>query len=268
MVDTRDARDQIPDEDRVIGVDGLVAPRPGYRPSVEIARQVDRVEATRPVSGVPRYNGGLLTHLPERDLDALTVACIGISREIQAMRYQVIDLMARLENDDDLQVRTCKVEKVVFEYPRQEDEAKVPMALIEQASEVVYDSNGTTPYLLEETADVYYPGTVLRSIASASVELLITIVLAHKDERRAVRTMFESLLLAEPDSEKHGRRIVVPENFDRSVRYQLLGSPVPPTDGAQGNRWFYQARVLAEVERVQLVGSPETIKALRSDVSI
>lgn len=248
--------------------DGLRVGRPGYVPTEEIASQRDGVEALVPTSGVVRYGGGLLTQRPALDMDALTVACVAMGRLVLGMRCYAVDLEALLKDRNDLQVRAFNLQTVVFEYPRSEDEQRCPFAVIEQGSDVLYGSSGEVAHLLEETHDRYFPNTVLRSIASASVELNVTVMLGHKDERRAVRACFERSLLAEPDSEKHGRRVMVPENFDRQVRLQLLGSSAPQQAEAQSNRWIYSARVLAEVERVELVGPPPLVEVPRFGLTI
>ena len=262
------AKDQVPEDDVVLDHQGLAHPRPGFVPSVEIATQVDGVEAQVSTDGSIRYGGGLLTQLPALDFDVLTVANIALSRLILGMEIFSVNLEALLKNPADLQVRTFKITDVIYEYPRAEEEKKTPVATIEQGSEILYGGKGETPHLLEETRDVYLPGTVLRSVSSASVELIVTVTLGHKDERRGVRAAFERYLLTEPDSEKFGRRIVVRECFDRSVRFLLLGSPTPPMLENQQNRWIYLARILAEVERVVLVKSPTEIAVPRRGVSV
>lgn len=265
---SRLARDQVPEEDVILSQGGDALPRPGFEPTVEIATQVDGVESQVSTDGSIRYGGGLLTQLPATDLDALTVANIALARLIREMEIFSLDLEAHLQNPSDLQVRAFRFTDVIFEQPRAEDEKKFPVACIEQAGEVLYGSTGETPHLLEDTRDVYRPGTVLRSVASASVELIVTVTLGHKDERRGVRGAFERYLLVEPDSEKFGRRITVREYFDRSVRFQLLGSPVPPMFENQSNRWVYLARILAEVERVMLVRSPTEINVPRFGAAV
>jgi hypothetical protein len=264
----RPAKDQVPEDDVVLDHAGYTQPRPGFSPTIEIATQIDGVESQVARDGSIRYGGGLLTQLPALDLDVLTVANIALSRLLYQMEIFSVDLQARIENPADLQARAFKFTDIIYEYPRAEDEKKTPVATIEQGSEVLYGSKGETPHLLEESENVYLPGTVLRSIASASVELIVTVTLGHKDERRGVRAAFERHLLTEPDSEKFGRRIVVREYFDRSVRFQLLGSPAPPVLENQQNRWFYLARILAEVERVVLVRSPVEIDVPRRGVAV
>jgi hypothetical protein len=259
----RSARDRVPDEQSVYDSNDLRVGRPGFKPTEEIASQRDGVEAVVPTSGTIRYGGGLLTQRPAIDMDALTVACIAMSRIVHGMQCHVIDLEAFLKDRNDIQVRTFTLPTVVLEYPRTEDEQRCPLVVIEQGSEVTYGSSGEVAHLLEDTYDRFFPNTVLRSIASASVELIVTVTLGHKDERRAVRACFERSLLAEPDSEKHARRVVVRENFDQQVRLQLLGSSSPQQTDAQSNRWAYAARVLAEVERVELVGPPPLIEEPR-----
>lgn len=260
---TRPAHDQIPEDEVILNHQGYAGPRPGFTPVAEIATQVDRVESLVPVDGSIRYGGGLLTQVPALDLDALTVANIAVSRLLQQMEIFSVDLQARLENPADVQARAFKLTDIIYEFPRAEEEKKTPVATIEQATEVVYGGAEETPYLLEDTRDVYRPGTVLRHLSSASVEFIVTVTLGHKDERRGVRAAFERYFLAEPDREMYGRRITVKEYFDRNVRLALLGSPTPPILENQQNRWIYLARISAEVERVQLVESPVEIKVPR-----
>lgn len=260
---SRPANDQLQEDDVIRDPRGLARARPGVEPPAEIATQIDGVDALVPVDGSVRYGGGLLTRLPVLDLDVLTVAIIAVARLLQQMEIFSVDLQARLANPSDVQARTFKLTDVIFEYPRAEEEKKTPVATIEQASEVVYGGAEETPFLLEETRDVYLPGTVLRHISNASVELIVTVTLGHKDERRGVRAAFERVLLAEPDREMFGRRITIKEYFDRNVRLALLGSPPPPALENPNNRWIYLARLLAEVQRVQLVESPSEIQEPR-----
>lgn len=202
--------------------------------------------------------GSLVPAEDPRDLADDTVALIAATRMLEQLRFRRMDLDAYLATQQVVS-SMFKLQRVIFEWPRSEDPIEpMPSALIQQTEEeTIYAPEGMETQLLEDTFERYGERTVLRKLGIATVPLLITIWCAHKEERRAVRSTLVRAMMAEPSDQRYGRRIVVPEYYDRVVIFDLLGTAVDDdSDDAQQNHWVLAVRLSARVEIVQLVQPP------------
>ena len=252
----RKVLDSLPDDaDRNIDGQGRLIST--ATPGVAIIRNDDGTLSR--VSNPPRPTQVYATQLrrlnADVDLDALSAIQIGLGRLLQGLPpFVQHNLAARLENSD-LQPRSFKLERVFFDHPRQEDDLEpMPSACILCPGDRTYEHQDLSTPLLEDTADVFGEGTVLRKLSNVTCELDLTIWSAHKEERRGIVAGIEDALLAEPNDDRGGRRLVLVDYYDRVARYELKRANYPDdADTAQANQWIASFRIAADVDKVQLV---------------
>jgi len=259
----RTPTDSLPDESRGLSEVGVVQ-HAGAGPGGEarIVEQRDGTHARFPED--PSDIAVLPTMTPmglERHLDTIAALQIACYRILMGMEIYQFDLEALLATQD-LQGRKLELQRVFFDHPRNEDELDpMPSATILQSGDESYQYQARDTQILEETVDVYAPETVLRKLATAQVMLDLVIWSAHKEERRAIKAAIQRSFLAEPDDLRPGRRIVVPEYYDRVARLDLQNCNYPDSqDSAQANQWILQARFAADVDVVLLVKRPSYLK--------
>lgn len=256
----RKARDTIPEDERITNAQGVVVGKPptGDADAV-IVRQLDGTEILVPANQMGlRYSAELTPVDPRMDMDAVTAMEIGLGRILLGMKCHQHDLEARLARPDDLQSKDFTLDRVLFDFPRQEDElAPLPSALIQAPEDHVYDRQDLQTILLEDSLDVFKPRTVLRKLAHVTTTLLVTIWSDHKESRRGLKAALERTLLAEPGDDRQGRRVVVREHFDRLARFTMKRTRYPDDPGsAQANQWVLQTWIDADIDRVVLVKAP------------
>ena len=196
-----------------------------------------------------------------RQLDSSLVCQIGLRRLLEPLVMHRHNLEALIVNDD-LQTSSFVFSRVALGWPRREEQLKpLPMAVILPNGDTTYDMPNLESNLIEGTEDAYGEGTVLRQVSRCTQELVVHILSAHHEERRAIRAAFELNLLAELNDDQTGRRQIVPEYYNRQVRINLLGMDDPDDDGrAQANEYELTARFQAQVAVVQLVTTPGNIQ--------
>jgi len=205
-----------------------------------------------------QFAAGLTPVQQDRTLDSSSAMQIGLYsmlRNMRAWRIGLDDLM----REGDLQASSFELARVFFDWPRQEDAIDpMPSATITLPEEEVYGHQGIGGgVILEETADQWGPGTILKKTAHATTTLNLVIWSAHKEERRGLKKALQRVFLTEPHEEMSGRRVVVPQYFDRVARFELLG--IRYDDGqesAQSNEWILVARFAADIDVVDLVTRP------------
>ena len=262
----------LPEDSRAIGPKGTVVYRGGREPDttavvVQADDGVQQVvpEDTKQVVS-PR---DLLPVQLETHLDSLAACQIAVMRLLRGLEIHTQDLEALVEKGD-LQQRQIKLQRVFFDHPRQEDEIDpMPSAALMQAGEARYEHQALDTQIEEETADVFAPGTVLRKVASVELMLDIAVWSAHKEERRGIRAAMERQLLVERTDERSGRRVAIPEYFDRVVRCDFLNVTYPDSrESSQANQWILNARVACDVDVVFLVARPPYITAVVAPTEI
>ena len=197
----------------------------------------------------------------QRQLDSSVVCQIALKRLLEPLEMHRHNLEALIINND-LQTSSFKFSRVALGWPRREEQLKpLPMAVILPVAESAYDMPNLESQLIEGTEDAYGECTVLRQVSRLTQELVVHVLSAHHEERRAIRAAFEMNLLAELNDDQTGRRQIVPEYYNRSVRINLLGMEDPDDEGrAQANEFELVARFQAQVAVVQLVTIPGHIE--------
>ncbi len=242
----------LPEDDRPLNSRGrIVTPTASSRVTVRNADGTESLIGSPP--GAAHYPRQLTALRPEADLDALSAMQIGLGRLLQGLTFYQHNLEARLESED-LQPRGFKLQRIFFDMPTQQDEIEpMPSACIMCPGDRTYDQQDLSITLIEDTADVYGEGTVLRKLAHVTCELELSMWSAHKEERRGLVAGIERELLAEPNDDRGGRRVVVRDYYDRVARFTLIRSKYPDT-GAQSNEWITTFPIAADIDRVVLVG--------------
>ena len=245
----------------------------------------ERVGILDPISSVETGNDGIpirrgsdtsrMTYLGEiapvnlaRHLDASAVCQLALTRLLQTTTMHRFNLKALVENGD-LQASAFVFAKVVMGWPRREEQLKpLPMAVVLPNGETTYKMPNLASQILEDTLNAYGQGTVLRQTSRATQELEVHVLSAHHEERRAIRAAFETFLLAEPNDDQTGRRQIVPEYYNRTVRCELLGMTDPDDEArTRSNESELIARFKTEVSVVQLVKAPGCIQEPRINVA-
>lgn len=217
-------------------------------------------------TGLSRYPRPLVVVNREREQPVRAWMQLALARALQGMTPSTsLNLEALLANSADVQVRDFTLRTIIFDHPRQEDELVIPLATIRAEARVVYDHQDLQPVLLEETLHVFAPDTLLRKLATGTVVLVVVALFAHKEEARGFEATMEREFLAEPADDRGGRRIVIPEYYNRSARFDLIDCDRPDED-PQGNKWEVLCRLRTELDRVALVRSPGEIRKVQISV--
>lgn len=120
-----------------------------------------------------------------------------------------------------------------------------------------YDGLGMSgPDLLEETFQVFAPGTVLVHEHDLTGTLVVEMHCASRTIRDGVRRALTTAFAREPTDIRGGRRVVVRPYYDRPVRLSLGAQPFStPDDGgdAHSKRFPLLCFIEAEVPGVRLV---------------
>jgi len=214
----------------------------------------------------PGQNEGLSPRLFVDDLTALQV---GMADILTSLTFTTIDRKALLE-DRRVEANEMRVERVFLDWPdTEDDQVPVPSATVmaPDAQDIELAGPLSGRQLLEDTVGVYGEGTVLRHLGEVSTTIQVVFWVAHKDERAAVRREMINAFIAEPDDERGGRRVTVPEYFDRVARFSLrdVAYQDNPTDARQ-KIWPLVARFDADIQLVKLVQAPATLLVPRIDV--
>lgn len=241
----------------------------------------ERVGILNPVSsvevgsdGIPIRRGSDTTRMTylgeitpvnlERHLDSSAVCQLALARLLQSLTMHRFNLEALVQSGD-IQSSSFVFARVAMGWPRREEQLKpLPMAVILPNGETVYSMPNLESNLLDDTLGAYGEHTVLRQTSRATQELEVHVLSAHHEERRAIRAAFETFLLAEPNDDQTGRRQVVPEYYNRTVRCELLGMSDPDDEPrARANEIELIARFKTEVSVVQLVNDPGCLQEPR-----
>lgn len=197
---------------------------------------------------------GIATHL-----DVATVCQIAVWRLLQTAEMVSMDLDALLEGRAIKTSEPFMLRRVFFGWPTQDEDIKpMPSAAILVDGETDYEGQGMGVDIDPDTADRYGEGTVLRPVSEVTQPVSVVVWCAHKEERRAVRAAFERVFAVEPQDQRRGRHVVVPEYYDRVVQVDLAsGNPAQegPND-AQTNIWAHRINLTCSVVQVDLVGLP------------
>lgn len=267
----RRPRDLQQDEHYPAGSDSVrLAAGPGEKPQRVIVEQADLTERMLPNPPSAVEDGQLEPIRNDRAVDSVTALQIGIARLVWSMHGRSINL-DKLIGGGPVEVSDeWGIQRLYFDWPRQDDEIQTPSAAIVTPDEATYASRKLRPAgLLEDTADRWGDGTVLRETGETETMVHLVFFCTHKEERRAIRKWLEESMLVELNEGTPGRRIVIPEYWDRVARYEMLGvRPGDGAQGAQGNEWTLVARFTAQIGVVQLVQRPAYLDRPRIHVGV
>lgn len=147
--------------------------------------------------------------------------------------------------------------KIMFDWPRQEDEIEFPSALITFPDDQVFKYQHFNSVVLDDTLDVFGEGTVLKRTSTLSTPMLVVVWSDHKEERRGIRAAMEDALMDEALDELIGRRVSIPEYYDRTARFTFRNIAYSDGDeSAQRNQWILVATFDAEIDVVKLITTP------------
>jgi hypothetical protein len=108
------------------------------------------------------------------------------------------------------------------------------------------------PELIEASADVYGPGTVLIALAEYNEELMIEVWADSRAQRRSiVAGMLEAFM---PLQDTSSLRLKLPDYYDRVARFCYVGPRYVDDPEVVRGRWRAQLRVELTVPEVALVG--------------
>lgn len=213
----------------------------------------------------PEGGGGITT------MSVTDAAQLALWHLIRRMTWTTRDLRAIADGDAAPHLVQHKLERAYFDWPEW-DSPEIPVhnALIAAPDETTWEPGAQREaLLLDNTVDVYAPGSMVRHLGEVEVPLQLIVWFAHKDSRRGFSARFERLAAAELARETWHRQVVVPEYFDRSVTLMLRGFQRPDSpEAVQANRWPYQATLTAVVEMVELVRVPGYVEQVQAGVEV
>jgi hypothetical protein len=152
---------------------------------------------------------------------------------------------------DDGQPREFQLNEVRREWPESFDGLNYPLATITSAAEPLMAHN-FAPTMLEETANVFCPNSVLWKTDELAVEFQIDFWTTNKPEREAIAARLADVF--SPTERRAGILIQGPvAYFSQPIRCTLLaGERVDNPASAYNRDREYRARVLADVDVVHL----------------
>lgn len=117
---------------------------------------------------------------------------------------------------------------------------------------------------LEDTIDVFQPGTCLRLEGYYTATMLVETIVSESFDRNAIKSAFRDHFKREPCDRRPGRRIVVRPYYGRQVRIELAQKPFTTRDDpedVQSRERPLICRLQVECEIVKLVRR-EPIRAI------
>lgn len=224
------------------------------------------------------YLGNLIPVQPATQIDAFAAMQMAVRSVLQTMTFYSLNLEAIGDGQGTEVSQPMRVGRVIFDWPRQEDDFGVseladptqrgsPTALVMSEERQTYDRQDLSTYLIEDSEGVYGENTVLRKLANLTSTMHVQIICAHKEVRRGVRAALERAFLVELDDNRQGRRVVVPQYYDRICRINLDSVQyVDGSDSAQSNQFLLSAFMPCDIDVVDLVTIPGRIRETQFSV--
>ncbi len=135
-------------------------------------------------------------------------------------------------------------------------------ALAVLAGKVTYQPNSLTPFIVEDTVDVYCKGHVLHIHDEHNETISLELWAAKQSDIRAFVAGFAAAF--QPSQALTGLRFVMKEYYDTPVVFTLLSSQITEDPDAALNR----RRAIIEIDMRFNVGSLEPINGIRPKVQI
>jgi hypothetical protein len=188
---------------------------------------------------------------PEYNINALFAAQIAVHDLLTGLEVSISDYDALINRQQVGVTKTFKLARITCDHPKSEDEIQPLCAAIVEESAAVYDEDAEPPRLVVVEFDELHS---LQRISHLSCSLMVEAWFGHKEERRAFRTAFQRILLADPLTPRSDRIVVVPQYFGRPVRLRLTKVFFPESAAAaQANHWTVQFSIRADLEELRLV---------------
>ncbi len=204
---------------------------------------------------------------PQRAIDAFFALQVGLWQMLSAQEMYSIDTEKLLAGAPTS--RAFRFERIFFDWARQEND-RVPnnSVAIQQAGATRYTDPYLDTVLLEDTIDVFCPGTILKRMHTAEVNINLVVWLSHKDDRGGVRRMLEDMF-DDSEDERPGRRVLIKPYYNQIARYTLSEITYADTsDSATDNTWPLVATVACDIDVVKLVKRPGLARGVTTDVVI
>jgi hypothetical protein len=183
-------------------------------------------------------------------------AMLGLYAILKNLAWQSFNLRDVAEGRPLVAIKPLSFAEIVFDWPSWNTESSAGKALITSLEPAAYEQPGEVR-LLDETAELFYPGSILRHLGTQRIPLQIVCWCPHPDQRRALESKLLAALAAEESSDNPGRKLVIPEYFNRVARYSLRSTMRPDDDDrTTAHEHVLEVPVEAELEHVQLVYSP------------
>jgi hypothetical protein len=194
---------------------------------------------------------------PLTTIDEYRAAQIALARIMISVRWYAVAAERLIAKGDLVRSDVHKLRAVAFDMLPHGQESGETRALITEGAPGDYDSTALTPEYDEDTVDALTPGTVLRDYGMARFTLRVEIEFPHKDERAGFRGGFVRKLLADPQRDAGGRRVVVPEYLNQVITLELADASsvsYPDTSELAARGIFpFEALVMADAPVVGLV---------------
>ena len=246
----------------------------GVAPDDAYAVKILRSEATGTdtlagVGSISRHENELREVQDILTLTPRDAAKVGLYRLIRGLQWRAFDLQKVVDGDPKIFIQRFGFDRIFLDWADWlKEEMPAQAAVVTSPDDSQWDSAGLSPYLIEESLDVFMPDTLLRYLGEFTIPLMMITVSAHKDQRRGLEDALVKVLAAEPHDDRGGRRVIVPEYFSREIRFMLESTARPDTSlGAHSNQWPLEISVSATVEQVVLVHSPGTVAGVEFDVA-
>lgn len=221
-----------------------------------ITQELHSVQVTTPASfpGAPSH----------KYFDDLTAMQIGVQQIIHSITFKSVN-RRELYLRDETHVGAFQIEKIYLDWPDAEDSFAEgsPTAVIMQDGWATYDYTGQNfGGYLEDTLDCFGEGTILRRLGYVTTDLLVDFLIPNKDDRSAVRKSLVEAFAAEPQGFEPGRKVVIPNYYNRLARYVLKKIQYTGDDpeSAKSHLYGLLLQLEADIEVVSLVQAPPVFK--------
>lgn len=216
---------------------------------------------------------GIIEHLESHlvQVDSLTgrlgprqACCLAVAQVLANLTFVSFDLQAFARGADQAALRFgLKDLAVSFDWAEPaKDKAFVNFNIADDQPLTYEDMGLGGSVFLEDTVDVFGPGTVLVQDGFISGTLVVRTSCTDKNHREAVIRAVEEGMAREPFSPMVGRRVVSRLYYDRPIRLTLSETPFMYPDEANEavrNEYPVDIRIEIDAERVRLVPRPAIV---------
>lgn len=203
---------------------------------------------------------------PGLELDVEVAAKLAVMEVLLGSAAREINWLALVQGRaGDLprpQIMHFTADRIALDWPdaERDDPPSLSVTIRNTDAGLTYDPMGLGgPDFIDDSADVFAPGTVLVREHDVTGVLVVEMLCASKTIRDGVRRALRKSFAREPHDDRGGRRIVVRPYFDRTCRIELAKQPFSaPDDGdeARGKRFPLLCFLDIDINDVRLVARP------------